>query len=99
MTITENPASRWLRRSVFVRLVPQGGGVMMSDKEAWKEQCRENARILETEINRLQSDYIDPLGFWRRYRDFWAHAKRISAMFKTPLLREDRERLWAAYSA
>jgi hypothetical protein len=69
---------------------------MISDKEVWKAQCRENARILETEINRLQSDYIDPLGFWCQYREFWVHARRISAMFKTlkPLFREDREQLW-----
>src|SRR5216683_1822099 len=74
---------------------------MLFDKETWKERCRENARILETEINRLQADYSDPLGFWRRYREFWAHARRISAMFKTlkPLFQEDRERLWAAYLA
>jgi len=71
---------------------------MTSDKEAWKAQCRVNARNLETEINRLRSDYTDPLGFWRRYDEFWEHARRISAMFKTPLFREDRERLWAAYS-
>ena len=71
-----------------------------SDKEAWKAQCRENARDLESEINRLQNDYADLLGlFWRHYDEFWAHARRISAMFKTPLFREDRERLWAAYSA
>src|SRR5712691_2887275 len=72
----------------------------MLDKEASKAHCRENARSLETEINRLQSDYRDLLGlFWRHYDEFWAHARRISAMFKTPLFREDRERLWAAYSA
>src|SRR5712692_477688 len=74
----------------------------MFDKEAWKAQCRENARSLETEINRLQSDYGDRLGlFWRRYDEFWAHARRISEMFKTlkPLFQEDRERLWAAYSS
>ncbi len=73
----------------------------MLDKEVWKERCRENARTLETEINRLQSDYGDLLGlFWRRYDEFWAHARRISEMFKTlkPLFQEDRERLWAAYS-
>ena len=74
---------------------------MLFDKEAWKAQCRENARSLENEINQLQSDYSDLLGlFWRRYDEFWAHARRISEMFKTlkPLFREDRERLWAAYS-
>jgi|SRR5713101_2332446 len=69
-----------------------------SDKEAWKAQCRENARNLETEITRLQSDYTDLLGlFWRRYDEFWAHAGRISAMFKKLLFREDRERLWAFF--
>jgi hypothetical protein len=73
---------------------------MSFDKEAWKARCRVNACSLETEINRLQSDYRDLLGlFWRHYDEFWAHARRISAMFKTPLFREDRERLWAAYSA
>src|SRR6266851_5092013 len=57
------------------------------------------ARSLETEINRLQSDYRDLLGlFWRHDDEFWAHARRISAMFKTPLFREDRERLRGAYS-
>jgi hypothetical protein len=73
---------------------------MSFDKEAWKAQCRENARGLETEINRLQSDYGDLLGlFWRQYDEFWAHARLISAMFKEPLFRDDRERLWAAYSS
>src|SRR5216684_2690008 len=77
----------------------RNGGAMLFDKEAWKEHCRENACNLETEITRLQSDYGDLLGlFWRHYDEFWAHARRISAMFKTPLFREDRERLWAAYS-
>lgn len=71
---------------------------MSFDKEAWKAQCRENARSLEIQINRLQSDYSDPLGFWRRYNEFWDQARRISAMFKQPLFRDDRERLWAAYS-
>jgi hypothetical protein len=73
---------------------------MTSDKEAGKDCCRENAHILETEINRLQTDYIDPLCLWRRYDEFWVHARWISEMFKTlkPLLREDRERLWTVYS-
>jgi hypothetical protein len=73
---------------------------MSCDRETWKELCRANARNLETEINRLQSDYTDPLGFWRRNGDFWEHAGRISEMFKTlkPLFGEDRERLWAAFS-
>jgi len=73
----------------------------MLDKDAWKEQCRVNAQSLESEITHLQCDYgalpiLEP-----RYDEFWAHARRISAMFKTlkPLFREDRERLWAAYSA
>src|SRR5712692_8481126 len=77
----------------------RNGGAMLFDKETWKAQCRENARSLETEINRLQNDYSVPLGFWRQYDEFWDHARRISVMFKTPLFREDRERLWAAYSS
>jgi hypothetical protein len=72
---------------------------MSFDKEAWKESCRENARNLESEISRFRSDYGDPLGLTQfRYREFWDHAKRVSAMFKQSLFREDRERLWAAYS-
>jgi hypothetical protein len=61
-----------------------------------------NARSLESEINGLQSDYRDPLDLIRpRYDEFWAHARRIAEMFKTlkPLFHEDRERLWAAFSA
>jgi hypothetical protein len=73
----------------------------MLDKDVWKERCRENASSLEAEINRLQSDHTDLLGlFWRRYDEFWVHARLISGMFKTlkPLFQEDRERLWAVYS-
>jgi len=55
----------------------------MLDKDVWKERCRENASSLEAEINRLQSDYHDPLDLIRRrYDEFWAHARLISAMFK-----------------
>jgi len=75
---------------------------MRWDKEAWNEQCRVNARSLESEINRVESGYRDPLNLVRRRGDaFWAHAKRIAEMFKTlkPLFQEDRERLWAAFSA
>jgi hypothetical protein len=74
---------------------------MSYDKETWKELCRENAHTLTSEINCLQNDYADPLGFWHRYGDFWEHARRVSAMFKTlkPLFRDDRERLWSAFSA
>jgi hypothetical protein len=70
----------------------------MLDKEVWKEQCRLNARSLESEIDRLESDYAALLILEPRYDEFWVHARRISAMFKMPLFREDRERLWAAYS-
>lgn len=74
---------------------------MSYDKETWKERCRENARNLEAEINRLQSDHTDPLGFWHRYSDFWEHARRISTLFRTlkPLFQEDRERLSSVFSA
>jgi hypothetical protein len=36
--------------------------------------------------------------FWRPSEGFWVRARRISEMFKEPLFRKDRERLWAAYS-
>ena len=72
----------------------RNGGAMLFDKEAWKAQCRENARRLETKINRLKSDYGDFLGLKQRQDDeFWAHARLISAMFKGPLFQEDRVRL------
>src|SRR5271154_7045583 len=73
---------------------------MWFDKETWKGLCRENARNLTSEIDRLQRDYTDPLGVWHRYSDFWEHARRISEIFKTlkPLFQEDRERLWSAFS-
>jgi len=72
----------------------------MLDKEVWKEQCRLNARSLESEIERLENDYAALLILEPRYKESWEHARRISAMFKTlkPLFRDDRERLWAAYS-
>ncbi len=71
----------------------------MWDKDAWKESCRRNAHNFDSEISRLRSDYGDPLGLTHfQYREFWDHTRRIPAIFKESLFREDRERLWAAYS-
>jgi hypothetical protein len=65
------------------------------------ERAKEHASTLEAEISRLKSDHGDVLGLRdSNYREFWAHAKQISELFKTlkPLLRDDRERLWASFS-
>lgn len=69
------------------------------------EDITTNASTLENEIEKLRNDHcdIDFLGyrFRYKYRDFWAHAKLISDMFRSlkPLSREDRERLWSEFSA
>ncbi len=63
------------------------------------EKARANARAIESEIQSLASGHWD--WFERQYKDFWAHARQISHMFKTlkPLRREDRERLWNKFNS
>lgn len=69
------------------------------------EKITTNASMLENELEKLRNDYcdIDLLGYRSRYRyrDFWAHAKLISNMFRSlkPISREDRSRLWSEFSA
>ena len=62
-------------------------------------KARENANAIESEIQSLSSGHWNL--FKRQYKDFWAHARQISQMFKTlkPLRREDRERLWEKFSS
>jgi hypothetical protein len=71
---------------------------MSSERQQWIEQAKSNADAMEQEIESLSSSHWNL--FERQYREFWAHAKEISGMFKTlkPLLKEDRERLWARFS-
>lgn len=63
------------------------------------EESKKNAKVIDSEIQALKS------GHWhffnRVYKDFWAHAREISEMFKTlkPLRKEDRERLWDRFSS
>ena len=75
---------------------------MASEREHWKEESQQNAKTLEAEIERLGSEHGDFLGLRQfQYREFWAHAKQISGMFRTlkPLLPSDREQLWAKFSS
>lgn len=46
----------------------------------------------------LEIEYDDRLILSARYEELWAPPRRISEMFKQ-LFREDRERLWAGYTA
>lgn len=67
-----------------------------------KEEARSNASKLEQKIENIRYNYLDanaPFLTKRYYcREFWEHAKEISQMFKTNLLRKDREMLWSKYS-
>lgn len=66
-------------------------------RRRWFEQALANASKLESELDNLEYGHWDY--FWRRYKEFWNHAQRISRMFGTlrPLLRKDRDRLWNRY--
>ena len=59
------------------------------------EKARENARQIERELDTLRK-----LSTNHKYGEFWHHIKSVVGMFRTlrPLLSEDRERLWSAYS-
>ncbi len=74
------------------------GHPAMTTNNELAEAAARNARHVETQIRYLAS------GHWRMplvrdYKSFWAHAKEISAAFKTlkPLWRADRERLWEEF--
>lgn len=63
------------------------------------EKAHQNAIALGREIDELSSGHWDM--FKRDYRSFWAHAKRISQLFREskPLKKEERENLWSRFSA
>ena len=65
----------------------------------WAEKADQNASTLEREIDELSNGHWDM--FSRDYRSFWAHAKRISQLFRElkPLRKEDREDLWSRFSS
>jgi hypothetical protein len=72
---------------------------MAFDHDKGNELAKSNAGTIEYEIETLKNGHQN--FFKRQYREFWTHAKEISGMFKTmkPLLREDRERLWAKFNS
>ena len=63
------------------------------------ELAKKNAEAIDSEIGALKSGHWN--NFNRVYKDFWAHAREISQMFKTlkPLLQKDRERLWGKFNS
>lgn len=66
-------------------------------------QAQSNASAIGQEIERLKTGHYETnlVGViqYYRYREFWDHTKEIVEKFRTlrPLLKEDRERLWAMY--
>ncbi len=62
------------------------------------ELSREQAGRLETEIEKLRDGHRGT--FRRNYREFFAHAKQISQLFKESgmILHSDRQRLWEEFS-
>ena len=72
---------------------------MSINHDKWNELAKSNASAIGHEIESLKNGHWNL--FKRQYREFWTHAKEISGMFKTmkPLLREDRERLWAKFNS
>jgi len=69
------------------------------ERQQWFEKALTNASKLESELDNLEYGHWDY--FWRRYKEFWTHAQKISRMFATlrPLLRKDRERLWNRFKS
>ncbi|MFH1652543.1 MAG: hypothetical protein ABIE74_00645 [Pseudomonadota bacterium] len=65
----------------------------------YDEIARVNAKAVESAIQSLAAGHWDM--FKRQYKEFWAHARQVSDMFKTlkPLCHEDRERLWEKFSS
>lgn len=62
-------------------------------------ESQKNAEAIESAIQSLDNGHWNL--FVRQYKEFWAHAREISGMFKNlkPLRREDRERLWAEFQS
>ncbi|MDD5093346.1 MAG: hypothetical protein PHV74_03065 [Dehalococcoidia bacterium] len=70
---------------------------MAAEWEKWLAQEKANIQVLEEKIEGLSSGYDSPDGF--KYREFWAEANEISAMFETltPLSPDDKEKLQEKY--
>lgn len=65
----------------------------------WEVNAEKNAKRISSEINSLNNGH-HKFPFGRDYKAFFAHAKEITALFKTlkPLKRDDREELWNEFS-
>jgi len=63
------------------------------------EKAQANAKAIESAIQSLAGGHWD--SFKRQYKEFWAHAREVSDMFKTlkPLRHEEREGLWKKFSS
>lgn len=69
------------------------------EKAESNEQAKANAHTIEVEIQSLRQGHWD--WFEKQYKDFWAHAKRVSKMFKDlkPLQKDDRDKLWTMFDS
>ena len=69
------------------------------------EQAKSNALAIGRELDSFETGHrkTDLFGKtqYYQYSDVWAHAKRVTEMFKTlkPIAKDDRERLWQRYQA
>jgi hypothetical protein len=64
----------------------------------YNKEAQANAKAIESEIQSLEEWHRD----WtiHQYKEFWAHAHKISVMFMTlkPLSSDDEELLWARFN-
>lgn len=68
--------------------------------DQYDEEAKKNFDTIKYEISVLESNHYK----WfleMKYKDFWAHAKQISEMFKTlkPIKKGDRENLWSKFNS
>ena len=80
--------------------------VARKEQAQYKKETSENASKIEKELERLQTDHLDPndspiLFFPMKrifYKEFWEHSNQIREMFKSlNLPKEYREKLWSNY--
>lgn len=73
---------------------------MGNGNSEWAKEAKRNAQTIEAEIVSLESDHRNLFSRHYNYKAFWAHANRISSLFRElkPLSRESRETLWSRFS-
>jgi len=71
---------------------------MENDPAEWRSAAEANASRLRARVDDLCAQQVD--GSAQNYRQFWAEVEEINTLFKQskPLVKEDRERLWAAFN-